>query len=87
MYFSGARIFFFFFFLTERRNAISKQDEKQGNYLLYICALQDMDCGRGQSNLCELQGKLRTMGKRAHESGAAKEGFMEEVMPEVTTDG
>ena len=40
----------FFFFLTERRNGISKQHEKQEDYLLllYICALQYMDCGRGQ---------------------------------------
>ena len=37
-------IFFFF----DRRNGISKQHEKQGDYLLYISALQYMDCGRGQ---------------------------------------
>lgn len=35
----------------------------------------------------ELQGKLRTMGKRACESGAAREGFMEEVILEVTIEG
>ena len=38
-------IFFFFF---DRRNGISKQHEKQGDYLLYISALQYMDYGRGQ---------------------------------------
>lgn len=43
--------------------------------------------GGKESNFCELQGKLRTMGKRAPESGAAREGFMEEVMPEVITEG
>jgi len=26
------------------------------------------------------------MGKRAHESGAARESFMEEVMPEIITE-
>ena len=51
------------------------------------CRTWTVGGGKENSNLCELQGKLRTIGKRAHESGAAKEGFMEEVMPEVTTDG
>ena len=48
-----------------------------------------MDCGTKKKSyyFCELQGKLRTMGKRACESGAATEGFMEEVILEVTIKG